>query len=57
MKFLKKSLLLLVLGITCLAGCGQSQNPSGSESAPESESTEPVWVDYVHNGEVKLGYD
>ena len=57
MKFLKKSLLLLVLGITCLAGCGQTQNPSGSESAPESESTEPVWVDYVHNGEVKLGYD
>lgn len=55
MKSFKKLLLLSLLGVMSLAGCnGPTNDPSESTSGSDSQDE---WIDYVHNGSIKLEYD
>lgn len=49
MKSFKKLLLLPLIALSTLASCA---NPG-----PDSGNSGPQWIDYVHNGSIKLEYD
>ena len=64
----KNVILLFALSLTALASCGGTSSPSSSVAPSSSasglsiSSTEPSesdanWVDYAHNGSVKLALD
>ena len=49
MKSFKKLLLLPLIALSTLASC--------SNPGPDSGNSGPQWIDYVHNGSIKLEYD